>query len=408
MGAAARRAVPGRAAIAGIGQSVYGRSTGRSAIDLAAEALANALDDAGVTPAELDGMVVSFGSPTGADADSLAFTLGLDLGFYSQTWAHGRFTATCIQQAAMAVSSGMADVVACLASASFSGISRPGKGKRTRSPNIGGDKDQEGARESGGGHGEDPVVGMTSPGAGAALAAQRYFDRFGATSEQLAAVPVAFRNGAALNPAAIMRSPLSVADHQASRYVCEPLRLFDYCLINDGAACVLVTSPDRARDLRPPPVELAAVLPLPVARDEFIWAWPGLGVAQQREGLWRAGAREDSLFSVAGIDRADLDAFFTYDAFSFVVWPALERWGHCGPGEAAAFTQDGRIELGGELPVNTHGGLLSEAHVLGWNHQLEIVRQLRGEAGARQIPGAAHIQWGNVYGDAILYRAAGA
>ncbi|MGD9752816.1 MAG: hypothetical protein AB7W59_17650 [Acidimicrobiia bacterium] len=405
MAGASGRAVPGRAAVCGIGQSVYGRATGRSAIDLAAEALAAALDDAGLTPAELDGMVVSFGSPTGADADSLAFTLGLDLSFYSQTWAHGRFTATCIQQAAMAVSTGMATAVACLAAASFSGISRPGRAKRSRSPNIGGDKDAEGARESGGGHGEDPVVGMTSPGAGAALAAQRYFDRFGASSEQLAAVPVAFRKGASANPAAIMRSPLTVEDHQASRFVCEPLRLFDYCLVNDGAACVLVTTPERARDLRPPAVELAAMLPLPVGRDEFIWAWPGLGVAQQAEGGWQPGAREDSLFSLAGIERRDVDAFFTYDAFSFVVWPALERWGYCGLGEAAAFTQGGRIELGGELPVNTHGGLLSEAHVLGWNHQVELVRQLRGEAGERQIPGATHAHWGNVYGDAILYRA---
>lgn len=397
----------GRTAICGIGQSEYGRATGRSAIDLAAEALGNALDDAGLTPAELDGMVVSFGSPTGADVDALAFTLGLDLRFYNQTWAHGRFTATCIQHAVLAVATGMADVVACLASASFSGISRPGKGKRTRSPNIGGDKDQEGARESGGGHGEDPVVGMTSPGAGAALAAQRYFDRFGATSEQLAAVPVAFRKGAMANPAAIMRSPLSVEDHQASRFVCEPLRLFDYCLVNDGAACVLVTSAERARHLRPQPVEIASMLPLPVARTEFIWAWPGLGVAQQDEGLWQPGPREASLYERAGVRRDELDAFFTYDAFSFVVWPALERWGFCGPGEAAAFTQGGRIELGGELPVNTHGGLLSEAHVLGWNHQLEIVRQLRGEAGERQIPGARHIQWGNVYGDSILYRGGG-
>lgn len=396
----------GRTAICGVGQSAYGRRSGRSAIDLGADAIAGALEDAGLGPQDLDGLLVSFGSPGGADADTLAFALGLDLRFYSQTWSHGRFTATCLQQAAMAVAAGFADVVACLAAVSFSGVTRPGRSKGRRGSAVGGDRDREGAREAGGGHGEDPVVGMTSPGAGAALAAQRYFARFGATSEQLAAVPVAFRKGAARNPAAIMRDPLTVEDHQASRYVCEPLRLFDYCLVNDGAACVLVTSAERARDLRPPPVELAAMLPLPVSRREFIWAWPGLGVAQQDEGLWEPGPREDGLYRQAGIARADIDAFFTYDAFSFVVWPALERWGFCPAGEAAAFTQGGRIEVGGELPVNTHGGLLSEAHVMGWNHQVEIVRQLRGEAGERQVPGARHIQWGNVYGDSIIYRAA--
>ncbi|MPY92173.1 MAG: hypothetical protein GEV08_03635 [Acidimicrobiia bacterium] len=399
-------ALAGRTAICGVGQSAYGRRLGRSAIDLAADAVAGALDDSGLTPADLDGLVVSFGSPGGVDADTLAFALGLDLGFYSQTWSHGRFTATCLQHAAMAVAAGFADVVACLAAVSFSGVTRPGRPKQRRGSAVGGDRDREGAREAGGGHGEDPVVGMTSPGAGAALAAQRYFARFGATSEQLAAVPIAFRRGAARNPAAIMREPLTVEDHQASRHVCEPLRLFDYCLVNDGATCVLVTSAERAKDLRAPSVELAAMLPLPVGRQEFVWAWPGLGVAQQDEDLWRPGPREEGLYRQAGIDRADIDAFFTYDAFSFVVWPALERWGFCGAGEAPAFTQDGRIELGGELPVNTHGGLLSEAHVMGWNHQAEIVRQLRGEAGERQVPGARHVQWGNVYGDSILYRAA--
>lgn len=398
--------IGGRTAICGVGQSAYGRRLGRSGIDLGADAIGAALDDAGLGPGDLNGMVVSFGSPGGVDADALAFALGLDLRFYSQTWGHGRFTATCIQQAAMAVASGMADVVACLAAVSFSGVTRPGRVKGRKGSAVGGDRDHEGAREAGGGHGEDPVVGMTSPGVGAALAAQRYFARFGASSEQLAAVPVAFRKGAALNPAAIMRDPLTVQDHQSSRYVCEPLRLYDYCLVNDGAACVLVCSAERARDLAKPSVELAAMLPLPVSRREFIWAWPGLGVAQQEDGSWEPGRREAGLYADAGITRADIDAFFTYDAFSFVVWPALERWGFCPMGEAPAFTQDGRIELGGELPVNTHGGLLSEAHVMAWNHQVEIVRQLRGEAGPRQVAGAEHIQWGNVYGDSIIYRRA--
>jgi acetyl-CoA acetyltransferase len=365
----------------------------RSPIDLAADAIANALDDAGLVREDLDGLAVSFGSPIGADGDSIAPLLGLNLRAFTQTWAHGRLTASCIQWAAMMVSAGMATAVACLASVSFSEIRRP---------KMGGSGDREGAREGGGAHGQDPVYGMTSPGAGAALVARRYFERYGANSRQLAAIPIAFRKHAALNPNAIMREPIGLDDHQASRFVCEPLHLLDYCLINDGAACVIVTSADRARDLRKPPVYIAGMQPLPAGREEFIWAYPGFGVAQQSTFDYVAGL--PPVYKMADITPDDLDAFFSYDAFSILPWIALERFGLCKPGEAAAFTQDGRIELGGALPMNTNGGLLSEAHIMGWNHQVEIVRQLRGECGPRQIRAAAIIQWANAYGDSLIYR----
>ena len=381
-----------RAAIAGVGQSAYGRRLMRSAIDLGADAIAAALADAGLKRDELDGMIVTFGTPIGADADTFAQVLNLKLRAYSQTWAHGRFTASAIQWAALMVASGMANHVACLASVSFSGLRRPV---------MGGAGDSEGAREAGGSHGEDPVFGMTSPGAGAALVARRYFARYGATSALLAAVPMAFRKHAALNPAAIMREPFSVADHQASRFVCEPLHLLDYCLINDGAACVIVTSAERARDLRQPPVYIAGMQPLPAGREEFIWAYPGFGVAQQAAFDYDAGAQP--VYRMAGVGPGDIDALFTYDAFSILAWMALERFGFCKPGEAAAFTQDGRIELGGALPMNLNGGLLSEAHIMGWNHQVEIVRQLRGACGTRQVAGAEVIQWANAYGDSLIY-----
>jgi acetyl-CoA acetyltransferase len=380
-------------AVAGVGNSPYGRRLMRSPIDLAAEAIANALDDAGLARDDLDGMAVSFGSPIGVDGDSLAPLLGLKLRAFTQTWAHGRFTASCIQWAAMMVSAGMANAVACLAAVSFSGIKRP---------RMGGSGDREGAREGGGAHGQDPVYGMTSPGAGAALVARRYFERYGANSRQLAAIPVAFRRHAALNPNAIMHEPFGVDDHQVSRFVCEPLHLLDYCLINDGAACVIVTGADRARDLRKPPVYIAGMQPLPAGREEFIWAYPGLGVAQQSTFDYDAGLQP--VYKVADITPDGLDAFFSYDAFSILPWIALERFGLCKPGEAAAFTQDGRIELGGALPMNTNGGLLSEGHIMGWNHQVEIVRQLRDECGPRQIRDARIIQWANAYGDSLIYR----
>ncbi len=382
-----------RAAVCGVGHSPYGRRLNRSQIDLAGEAIRNALDDAGLGRDDLDGLIVSFGTPIGADADTLAYALGLKLRAYNQTWAHGRFTASCMQWAAMMVSAGLAHTVACLAAISFSGFRRPV---------MGGAGDAEGAREAGGGHGEDPVYGMTSPGAGAALVARKYFERFGASSRDLAAVAVAFRKHASLNPAAIMREPLTVDDHQNSRFVCEPLRLFDYCLINDGAACVLVTSAERARDMKKPPVYISGMQGLPAGREEFIWTYPGFGTSQQEVFDYQPGVQP--VYEMAGVSPQDIDLLFTYDAFAILAWTALERFGFCGQGEAAAFSQGGRIALGGELPMNTNGGLLSEGHIMGWNHQVELVRQLRGECGPRQVPNATLAQWANAYGDSLLYR----
>lgn len=381
------------AAVCGVGHSAYGRRLNRSQIDLAGEAIRNAVDDAGLERDDVDGLMVSFGTPIGADADTLAYALGLKLRAYNQTWAHGRFTASCIQWAAMMVGAGLAKTVACLASISFSGLRRP---------MMGGAGDAEGGREAGGGHGEDPVFGMTSPGAGAALVARKYFDRFGATSRDLAAVAVAFRKHASLNPAAMMHSPITVEDHQNSRFVCEPLHLLDYCLINDGAACVLVTSAERARDAKKPPVYISGMQGLPAGRHEFIWTYPGFGTAQQDGFDYQPGVQP--VYDMAGVSPQDIDVLFTYDAFSILAWTALERFGFCGQGEAAAFSQDGRIEVGGALPMNTNGGLMSEGHIMGWNHQVELVRQLRGECGLRQVPNARLAQWANAYGDSLIYR----
>ena len=382
-----------KAAVCGVGHSPYGRRLNRSQIDLAGEAIRNALDDAGLGRDDLDGLIVSFGTPIGADADTLAYALGLKLQAYNQTWAHGRFTSSCLQWAALMVSAGLAKTVACLASISFSGF---------RKPMMGGAGDAEGGREAGGGHGEDPVFGMTSPGAGAALVAQKYFDRFGATSRDLASVAVAFRKHASLNPGAIMREPITVDDHQNSRFVCEPLHLLDYCLINDGAACVLVTSSERAKDCKKPPVYISGMQGLPAGRHEFIWTYPGFGTSQQEVFDYEPGVQP--VYEMAGISPKDIDVLFSYDAFAIMAWTALERFGFCGQGEAAAFTQGGRIEVGGELPMNTNGGLMSEGHIMGWNHQVELVRQLRGECGERQVSNAEVAQWANAYGDSLIYR----
>jgi acetyl-CoA acetyltransferase len=233
---------------------------------------------------------------------------------------------------------------------------------------------------------------------------QRYMALYGATSEQLAAVPIAFRRHALANPQAMIRTPLTLEGYLASRPIIEPLRLFDCSLINEGAACVLVTGTERARDLAKPPVIFAAMQGLRSGREEFIFAPPGLGINQQTTGKATPLEEDQAVYRQAGIGRQDVDALYTYDAFSPLVLFVLERFGFCPPGEAAAWVQGGRIGIGGELPVNTSGGLLSEAHVGGWNSIVEMVRQLRGECGERQVAGARIAQWATVWGDSIVFR----
>lgn len=316
--------------------------------------------------------------------------------YVNQMWTHGRFVAYSLQHAALAVAAGLADVVACVTAISF-----------TRERDIlGGPGDLEGTREGGGTHGESPPYGLTAPAAGAALAYQRYMALYGATTEQLAAVPIACRKHAQLNPAAYTHGmgELTVEAHHSQRMVVDPLRLYDCCLITDGAVVVLVTTAERARDLRQRPVTIAGMQGLRTGREEFIFAPRGLGINQQCGPRSSPDARDLACYRMADITRDAVDGLYTYDAFSPLPLFVLERFGFCGPGEAAQWVQGGRIELGGQLPLNSSGGLLCEAHVAGWNSIYEIVCQLRGEAGARQITNAEVLQWGTAWGDAIIFR----
>jgi acetyl-CoA acetyltransferase len=383
------------AAIVGIGHSVFGRGLPDSQLRLAATAFKNALADAGLERHEVDGLSIHLGAPLGLDYDRVAEGLGLEIRYVNQSWLHGRFVTNALQHAALAVSAGLADVVACVTAISF-----------TRERGIlGGPGDVEGNREEGGTHGEAPPYGLTAPAGGAAIAMQRYKHLFGATSEQLAAVPITLRRHALLNPRAIMKQPLTLEAHQSARMVVDPLRLFDCCLISDGAVVALVARGARARDLRQKPVRIAGMQGIRSGREEFIFAPRGLGINQQSGRVESQRRADQEVFASAGVARGDVQGFYTYDAFSPLVLFALERFGYCDVGEGARFVQDGRIGLGGALPVNTSGGLLSEAHVGGWNSIAEMVRQLRGTAGPSQIAGARVLQWGTAWGDSIILTA---
>jgi acetyl-CoA acetyltransferase len=381
-------------AIIGVGNSEFKRMDAAvSPLVPLVTAFKNALANAGLERSDIDGLLVNIGTPFGVDYDQVSEAFGLDIHFSDQTWTHGRQMATVLAHAAMAVDAGLANYVACVCSINWA-----------RAGTVGAHGQFQDDREVGGAHFEHPHYGMTSPGAAWAMAVRKYFDRYGATSRDLAEVSVSTRKHALLNPAAFMKKPLTVEEHQASRYVCEPLHLFDYCLTIGGACVAIVTTADRAKDGPHKPVYISGMQGMCAGRREATGARPGLGIHQQDENEPVPNPRDLAVYRMAGVDHEDIDAFYTYDAMSSIVWLALERFGFCKPGEAWQFVNSGAIAPGGSLPVNTHGGLLSEVHVSGWNHLCEMVRQLRGECGERQVPDAEVVQWGTNRGDSLILR----
>jgi acetyl-CoA acetyltransferase len=337
---------------------------------------------------------VHIGSPRGDDYDLAASKLGLNVRFAAQPWTHGRFGATVLQHAAMAVSNGMAERVLCIAGYNNARFGTHGTKERSTF--------QESLRDGGGPHAETPHVGFTAPVAGAAMAAQRYFHHYGMAPDRLGAVALACRRHAQLNPVALMRKPLSQEDYAASRFIVEPLRLFDCSVLADGAVALIVTRSDQVpQNARA--VHMIGMQGVHAGTDEFIFGQPGLGINQTNVFKYDPKPDESLVYRMAGLKAADVDALYIYDAFSPLVLWTLERFGHCRPGEAMDFVQGGRIEIGGALPVNTNGGMLSEGHLNGWGHFIEIIRQLREEAGPRQVADIKVAQWATCLGDSILF-----
>jgi acetyl-CoA acetyltransferase len=228
---------------------------------------------------------------------------------------------------------------------------------------------------------EMPLGAFAAPQLYAAMA-RRHMHEYGTWSTDFAEIAVAMRHHASTQPNALMRRPITIDDHQNSRMVADPFRLLDCCIDNAGAAAVLVSAPDAARDLRRPPVWLMGAAeghpdsPLSIT---------------QRPDLTRLGAAKaaDRAFAMAGIGRGDIDVACLYDCFTYIVLCQLEDLGFCAKGEGGPFVRGGALKVGGRLPVNPHGGAMSQAHMVGMNHIVEMVRQLRGEA-ANQVPGARH------------------
>lgn len=389
------RRTPTHTAIVGIGTVGFGSFPDRSVASMANDAVAAALQDCGLDRAQVDGLFVHIGSPRGIDYDEMALLLGLQVQWATQTWSHGRFGATVISSAAMALAAGVVDCALCVAAYKNSLFTRFGT--------PGSNSFFEGMREAGGPHAETPWVGMTAPAAGAAMSTRRYLDRYGIDREQLGAVAVAQRRAARENPLAVMRKPMSREDYEQSRFVVEPLRLFDCSVPIDTAVAVVLTRADRAADLRRPPVHLLGFQGIHAGPQEFIFGQPGLGINQVDVFDYEPLGADEPVYRRAGVSPRDVGSLHCYDGFSTQIPWTLERFGFCPPGTGPDWIQGGRIELDGELPVNTSGGHLSEGHSNGWGQTMEIVRQLRGDAGARQIEGIEVAQWATTLGDSIIY-----
>ncbi len=357
------RTLSRKAAIVGVGQTEFSKESGRSELQLAAECVSAAIEDAGLTPADVDGLV-TFTMDTNPEIQ-VAANVGIPhLKFFSRIHYGGGAACATVQQAAMAVATGVADVVVCYRAFNERSGHRFGQGKSSWNPTA------EGAM-----YGWRVPFGFITPAAWVAMAAQRYAHVSGATSEDFGRVSVVDRKHAAANPRAwFYERPITLEDHQCSRWVVEPLRLLDCCQETDGGQAVVVTSVERARDLPNTPAVIAA-------------AAQGSGVGQedmtsfQRDDITSMDEMRvvaDQLFAQAGIGPDDLDAAMLYDHFTPFVLMQLEALGVCEKGEAKEFVRDGHLEVGGRLPLNTHGGQLGEGYLHGMNGIAEGVRQIRG------------------------------
>jgi acetyl-CoA acetyltransferase len=362
----------GNTVIAGIGQTEFSKHSGRSELQLAAEAGLAAIHDAGLTPADIDGMV-TFTMDTN-DELLLARCLGIpEIRFWSRTPHGGAGAHTTIQHAAMAVHSGAARAV--LVYRAFNERS----GRRFGQPN---------ARTTPPGWNWYLPFGLDVPAKMYALGFQRYMHRFGLTNEDFGRYTVVARKHAATNPNAwFYQRPITLEDHQRSRWIVEPiLRLLDCCQESDGGVALVVTSADRAPDLPHRAATIAAVADGHVRDGNIMFNYYHGDLGEFPEAKLMA----QQLYAQSGLRPDDIDAAMLYENFSPVVFLQLEALGFCGTGEANDFIKDGNIELGGRLPVNTHGGLLGEAYIHGMNNILEGVRQIRGTA-VNQVAVAEHV-----------------
>jgi len=364
-----------RAAIVGIGQTEFSKNSGRSELQLACEAVKAALDDAGLTPADVDGLVTF--TMDSSEEMEVARNLGIQaLSTFSRVPYGGGAAAGTVLQAAMAVATDVAQVVVVYrAFNERSGL---------RFGNFGGFMT-----------GAAPPwlswygpFGLLTPAAWVAMHARRYMHEYGVTNQDFGRIAVVDRKHAATNPDAwFYGRPITIEDHQASRWVVEPvLRLLDCCQESDGGVALVVTSAERARDLRQSPAYIAAAAQGATFDGELMTSY----YRDEISGLPEMGAVADRLWRQSELTPADISTAFLYDHFTPFVLVQLEELGFCARGEAKDFATVETLSIGGSLPINTSGGLLGEAYIHGMNGITEAVRQIRGTS-CNQIVDVEHV-----------------
>ena len=359
----ATKSLSNQAAVIGVGNTAYGSFPETDEYGLAAHAFRNALEDGGIDKSEIDGLVtcrIPYYARMGE-------VLGIDPRWSLTLPPHGRMSGIGIIEAVLAVATGQARAVALL----YANIGR------SRRVNYGGDEASSIW---------DPW-GFTSPGASHAMMFRSHMARFGTTTRQLAEVSVAFRHHACINPEAVMKKPITIEDHETARPIVLPLRLLDYCLINDGAVCMIVTAAERARDSRKPPVLISGF----GGRESFSQS----AMSNFDHDMWYDAVKVagEEATAMSGFGTSDVNALMAYDNFSPTVLFSLEGLGFCPRGEAGHFVEGGCLRFDGTLPTNTDGGHLSNSYMQGWALNVEAVRQIRGECGARQVRNCNVVQY---------------
>ncbi|RJL26599.1 thiolase C-terminal domain-containing protein [Bailinhaonella thermotolerans] len=355
-----------RTAVAGVGYTPFSKNSGVSTLTLAARAVLAALEDAGLGPDDVDGLATHRVGDSAAPW-LVASALGIrEPSWYLDQFGGGSVSHSVVGQAALAVASGIARTVVCYRAINARSEFRMGGTGRAVpvSPEVQ----------------YQAPYGFFAPPQQYAMYARAHMLKYGTKEEHFGRLAVTQRANAVKNPRALMRDPITLDDYLSSRWIAEPFRLLDCCLETDGACALVVTTAERARDLRQPAVTISAA------------AWGGgdsfLSGGRADVTVTAAAELAPRLYAMAGVRPRDIDVAQIYDCFTYSVIVQLEDYGFCGKGEGGPFVADGHTSLDGDLPVNTHGGFLSEGYVHGINHIAEAVSQLRGQAGDRQVPGA--------------------
>lgn len=356
-----------KAAVTGVGETRYSRNSARSVLALQLEASMKAIEDAGLSPKDIDGVIPY--SNSAVVAEDFITNFGIeDLKFSATTPLGGASCVAGIQAALLAVGTGLCNHVLLPIGRNGSSAGRIGM------------RVQQMPQFKVVGEHEMPS-GAIAPAQLYAPMARRHMELYGTTSRQLGEIAVSTRYNASINGNAMMPTPITIEDHQASRMISDPLRLLDCSLESDGGAAIVISATERAKDLRHTPILVMGVAEGHPDSPSVITQRPDM----TRLGIAKAAPKA---FAMAGVKPDDIQVAEIYDCFTYIVLCQLEDLGFCKKGEGGPFVESGAIRLKGKLPINTHGGLLSQSHMVGMNHVVELVRQLRGTAGQAQVAGA--------------------